>query len=800
MTKSKKIKRKKLPKLYTSNKGRYFIINGKRNYIDPSLTDDEKFAFIKSRKSATPSQPQVQVKPIIQKPEKKKSFKIKTPPLSQSEKLSKALEAQELREKVSEKERLFQKSQRGKEAEELSKTLQLRDIAKIKEDLKEELEEYENTLKEVSDFDDKRINRILNNLITGVRKDRLTVKLVKSKDQFNKISDNISRRIKEFSTALDFIRSKESRIKLDVEDKEIAALKVELEDLLEELDIDEKDPLFIKSIKVRSKSGFKKVIASLNNRKHKILKDLRKKISTFSSELLKNELIKGRQGKDDRVVIRRFMERAKISDDVGELNNTIRVLEDLKKQVSFKIDIDDRLIYEAEENVPSQRIPPLVWETEGNIPTVHVKLPLGGDGNETVDNDGLSNFDIDEIMSRYPEFMGTIAHDQIHSHILPKITPKSIGCFIINTDTSGKPGTHWQAMYFDATPHGDNEIDFYDSFGDEASDMILQGTKSISDKLMANTYLKFKENMIKKQHDKSTNCGFFCMKFLIDRLNGKPFIHASGFDDHIKGEKNIDSFKEQHGYGSFRYIPSFENEKLLGEGFIADIGRFFRISGRASRAVKKFIKRNGEDIIKEIKVYRNPIDKAIENVLNTASLGQLKKKANRLGYDKLYHLYAIMKIKNKDGKISYWQFEKTSQPDIKSVSGFPDNEHKNVPVTGNVMVRDFWKNGVNRVGERSFYSYHHIHNNCQVFLETLFSASGWMNNELKEFILQNIEELMKDRGFLNKFANIATDVGGFVEGIKDKVSGVVSDIKEKIGLAPSSNVSNELPDEEEPLP
>ena len=43
--------------------------------------------------------------------------------------------------------------------------------------------------------------------------------------------------------------------------------------------------------------------------------------------------------------------------------------------------------------------------------------------------DGLSNIQIDKVMRKYPEYLGTIARDQIKSIIIPKIKPKSRPCY-----------------------------------------------------------------------------------------------------------------------------------------------------------------------------------------------------------------------------------------------------------------------------------------------------------------------------------------------------------------------------------
>ena len=48
------------------------------------------------------------------------------------------------------------------------------------------------------------------------------------------------------------------------------------------------------------------------------------------------------------------------------------------------------------------------------------------------------------------------------------------------------------------------------------------------------TILKLKENKVVQNSDKSSNCGYFCMRFLIDRFRNQSFASATGYDDRIK--------------------------------------------------------------------------------------------------------------------------------------------------------------------------------------------------------------------------------------------------------------------------
>jgi hypothetical protein len=61
-----------------------------------------------------------------------------------------------------------------------------------------------------------------------------------------------------------------------------------------------------------------------------------------------------------------------------------------------------------------------------------------------------------------------------------------------------------------------------------------------------NELLKFKENKFIEQSANSDNCGFFSMRFLINRYKGKPFKEAKKISEVSKGEKEIKRFKKKY--------------------------------------------------------------------------------------------------------------------------------------------------------------------------------------------------------------------------------------------------------------
>lgn len=184
---------------------------------------------------------------------------------------------------------------------------------------------------------------------------------------------------------------------------------------------------------------------------------------------------------------------------------------------------------------------------------------ITGQGRE--EERGLSSVEIDKMMKNKKMngvYLGTTARDKF-DYILKKVKPQSRGAFIYNVDNSDLSGSHWRAIFFDARPTGSKSIEMFDSYGDDPSRKDLKELKKLSNVLNSDVLLKLKINKMKLQSDNSGNCGWLCMRFILDRMRGKSFSKATGFDDHLKkmskvkaSEDDVESFKKQ--FSKFNYV------------------------------------------------------------------------------------------------------------------------------------------------------------------------------------------------------------------------------------------------------
>lgn len=164
-----------------------------------------------------------------------------------------------------------------------------------------------------------------------------------------------------------------------------------------------------------------------------------------------------------------------------------------------------------------------------------------GQGNVIGGNDGLFGTEIVQILKeRAGVYIPVVPIDHISKLIVDK---KKDQYFIFNTDKSNKPGKHWIAVYI--SPQKYKSIEYYDSLGNEPPPLFMKEIKIVTDRLNLPYYLKFKINRIRRQKLTTRTCGYFSVKFILDRMRGLKFKETTGFKDE---EGKIRQFRSKWGY------------------------------------------------------------------------------------------------------------------------------------------------------------------------------------------------------------------------------------------------------------
>ena len=174
-------------------------------------------------------------------------------------------------------------------------------------------------------------------------------------------------------------------------------------------------------------------------------------------------------------------------------------------------------------------------------------------------NEWLSNYDIQKVMSQYesifPEFRffgpspidfddivdgmcvwPELCHFKLTKHIKDKKT--KLG-FIFNTDTHNQSGSHWIAMYLDLN---DNILFYFDSNGIQIPERIDKLAKRIIDQCKSRGHhVKFLSNMGMKHQYSYTECGMYCLYFIITLLTDKQSYDF--FQNHRITDKLVEKYR-----------------------------------------------------------------------------------------------------------------------------------------------------------------------------------------------------------------------------------------------------------------
>ncbi len=122
--------------------------------------------------------------------------------------------------------------------------------------------------------------------------------------------------------------------------------------------------------------------------------------------------------------------------------------------------------------------------------------------------------------------------------------------FIINT-WYDKPHTkylkHWEAVWCDGI-----SLCHYDPL---ALNQRQEEFKKIIAPYLAKKYkyyLKYKYNNVKNQMNNSSECGYFCIRFILYMLSGLSFKTATGFLNIAENQKSIKTFVKN--LDTFEYV------------------------------------------------------------------------------------------------------------------------------------------------------------------------------------------------------------------------------------------------------
>lgn len=206
-------------------------------------------------------------------------------------------------------------------------------------------------------------------------------------------------------------------------------------------------------------------------------------------------------------------------------------------------------------------------------------------------------------------------------------------------------------------------------------------------------------------------------------------------------------------------LSKFLIKEILKNSFI--FGKVVKPRKSAPPKIKKWINQYKDDYVEDILVCREPVNKAIKNLMNIITLGKFNKSLKGLRYEDLFHLYIYFKVKG-----IWWRIEKnevvtlTKSKKKKSDVCIDLKEKK-------ITLGNFMKTAENY--QKDFWSYNARSNNCQDFSISMLVGNKIIkkNSKTYKFIKQDAEEIFRrNPQYLEDFAVTITDIAGIFDIVK----------------------------------
>ena len=213
-------------------------------------------------------------------------------------------------------------------------------------------------------------------------------------------------------------------------------------------------------------------------------------------------------------------------------------------------------------------------------------------------------------------------------------------------------------------------------------------------------------------------------------------------DEWHRGRNRKARYSSMAGGGLFDYLPNFANatNQFVSEGYPRDSALWLR--------------KNGSEQVRTIRVRRAPVNKNIERALHFISLGQWEEGKKAAGYDSMFHLALIV-----NGRYTIEKLAKIRL--ATAIERLPNEEFMDVPITDRLFIGDMLERTEAVMGKERYFRYDAFENNCQNFVASILRANNLMTPELNLFVVQPVDELLKKQpGYLQAVSRTLTNLGG----------------------------------------
>lgn len=201
------------------------------------------------------------------------------------------------------------------------------------------------------------------------------------------------------------------------------------------------------------------------------------------------------------------------------------------------------------------------------------------------------------------------------------------------------------------------------------------------------------------------------------------------------------------------YFPSVWGRKLSDIGNAAQdvIKSLVQYPPR----VQEFLNKYGMMSVSNVTLRRAPIKGMINTALNFLSFGKWDELRKKYGYDTFYHLSMVFNVANTSAVLEKNQV-------INLSTGYnqqPDTQIMNIASPTNLSVNEMMDRTRKAMGDENFFRYDAFTNNCQIFLMNVLKANDMLTDSARQFILQPVDQLVKDLpSYMKPVARALTDI------------------------------------------
>lgn len=203
---------------------------------------------------------------------------------------------------------------------------------------------------------------------------------------------------------------------------------------------------------------------------------------------------------------------------------------------------------------------------------------------------------------------------------------------------------------------------------------------------------------------------------------------------------------------------------------IKAVKEFFSPRQGFNNTTTKNLNAFGNIEVKSLTIVRTPIMGILDKALNLISFGKWATLKKEYGHDKLFHLALIANLGNKNLVI-----EKNEVINVNtSYKMGKESETMDVDLKGKKFtINQMLDATKSLMGEKNFYSYDGLKNNCQTFIKSCLMSMGLYDAEENNFVFQDLSELAKKFPSISKkIMNATTNLGAVVNKLTGQGEGV----------------------------